>query len=413
MAFADGEPFDVAISGANFAGLALALGLRQTLGREIRLCLIDRSAEPPRPGRDRRAFAIWAASRRMLEGLGVWTAMASDAQDMTSIEITDSALEDALRPALVTYDARTSAGEPVATMVPSETLNRALHSRIAGDAGISWFAPAEAVTLATGPGATTLMLADGATITARLVVAAEGRQSNLRDAAGIKTVGWDYGQRGIVATVEFSQPHGGLAIQHFLPGGPLAVLPLRNNRACITWSASAEEAGRILALDPAGFLAELDKRIGGRFGAMTLVDAPQSWPLELKVARALVANRFALIGDAAHGVHPIAGQGVNQALRDVAALVECLTDAMHLGFDSGDGQALQRYERWRRFDATTSAAAYDTLNRLFSVDNMFLRAGRDVGLGVVDRMPWIKSMIMDEAAGLTGEIPKMLRGELV
>ena len=404
---------DVVISGASFAGLALARALRLALGASASIALVDRAAGPPAEGNDQRAFAIWAASKTMLEGLGVWDAIAARAQEMSRIEITDSALEDGLRPALVTYDAKTSAGAPVGFMVPSEALHRALYDAVASDKNVTWIAPAEAVGLAYAPAHAAVRLADGQTIDARLVVAAEGRTSKLRDAAGIKTVGWDYGQRGIVATVQFSEPHHGLAIQHFLPGGPFAVLPLRDNRACITWSSADEEASRVLALDAAGFLAELDHRIGGRFGTIELVSGPQSWPLDLKIARSLVANRFALIGDAAHGVHPVAGQGVNQALRDVAALTECLTDAARLGFDLGDGQALQRYERWRRFDSTMSAAAYDGLNRLFSVDNLLLRAGRDAGLGLVDRLPWLKTLIMDEAAGLTGDVPKLLKGERV
>ncbi len=169
----------------------------------------------------------------------------------------------------------------------------------------------------------------------------------------------------------------------------------------------------MLALDEAGFLAELDKRAGGRFGEITLVAKPQSWPLDVKIARSLKAPRFALVGDAAHGVHPIAGQGVNLAFRDVAALTECLTDAARLGFDLGHAEALERYERWRRFDTTMSAAAYDGLNRLFSIDNVLLRAARGAGLGALDRVGMLKSMIVEEAAGLTGDTPKMVRGELV
>ena len=407
------QNFDVVISGASFAGLALARALRQAFGPELAICLIDRAPSPPPKGSDQRAFAVWAASKTMLAGLGAWNALERVAEAMREIEITDSSLDDGLRPALVTYDAQTSAGAPVAYMVPSEALHAALYGLVAADPGVTWMAPAEVTSASLAPETATLALADGRTVAARLAVAAEGRQSKLREAAGIKTVGWGYGQRGIVATVQFAGPHHGLAIQHFLPGGPFAILPLKDDKACITWSSSDEEAARVLALDETGFLAELDKRIGGRFGVITLLGKPQSWPLDLRIARAFTATRLALIGDAAHGVHPVAGQGVNHALRDVAALAECLVDAARLGFDIADGQALQRYERWRRFDTTMSATAYDALNRLFSADNMLLRAGRDAGLGLVDRMPWLKTLIMDEAAGLTGDTPKMLRGEPV
>lgn len=403
------KTFDIAISGASFAGLALALGLRRTFGAQLRLALIDRAAGPP-SGNDTRAFAVWAGSKNVLDALGVWHALAPEAQEMVTVEVTDSALEDGLRPALLTYDATTSDGQPAGYIVPSGALHRVLFEALASDANVSWIAPAEAVLVEASSTDVATHLADGQILTSQLLVAAEGRQSKLREAAGIKTIGWGYGQRGIVATVSFSEPHNGVAIQHFLPGGPFAILPLTGNRACITWSSTDEEAERVLALDDAGFLTELDKRIGGRFGTIMVIARPQSWPLDLKLARSLIAPRFALIGDAAHGVHPVAGQGVNLALRDVAALVECIADSARLGFDLGHGEALERYARWRRFDTTMSAAAYDGLNRLFSADNILLRAARGAGLGMVDRIGTLKSLIIEEAAGLTGDTPKMMRG---
>jgi 2-octaprenyl-6-methoxyphenol hydroxylase len=232
----------------------------------------------------------------------------------------------------------------------------------------------------------------------------------LRNAAGIKTVERAYGQTGIVATVAFSEPHNGVAIQHFLPGGPFAILPLKDNRACITWSADKEEARGVMALDDSGFLAELDLRIGGRFGTISLAGPRQSWPLGIVMPRQLIAHRFVLIGDAAHGVHPIAGQGVNLALRDAAALVEILADAARLGLDLGAGVHLERYQRWRRFDSLMSASVYDGLNRLFGADNSVLRAGRGAALGVLDRIGSAKNLIVAEAAGVTGELPKLARG---
>jgi len=410
MAPGQPERFDVVISGASFAGLALARGLRLALGKDVRIALVDRAAGP-QPHADNRAFAIWAASKNALAALGVWDAVASVAEPMTSIEITDSALEDGLRPTLLTYNATTSDGSIAGYIVPAGALVAALYDVLQSDDGIRWIAPADAIGLSLQSTHIETHLADGHSLVSSLLVAAEGRQSRLRDAAGIKTTGWDYGQRGIVATVQFSQPHHGIAVQHFLPGGPFAMLPLSENRACITWSSPDAEAQRVLALDPSAFRAELEKRIGGRFGGISVVGEPQSWPLNLKIARELVAPRFALIGDAAHGVHPVAGQGVNLALRDVAALVECLADTARLGFDLGDGAALERYARWRRFDTTMSAAAYDGLNRLFSIDNILLRTVRDAGLGVVDRIGMLKAMIVEEAAGLTGDTPKMLRGQ--
>lgn len=404
--------FDVVISGASFAGLALARALQQAFDGSLSIALIDKSAAPGAVN-DARAFAIWAGGKNVLDALGAWKALEALAEPMSSIEITDSALEDGLRPALLTYPAITTDGDIAGYMVPSKALHDALYASLGSDPNITWIAPAEATGLAIETGVIRTILSDGQSVTSSLVVAAEGRQSALRDAAGIKTTGWDYGQRGIVATVQFSEPHYGVAIQHFLPGGPFAVLPLRDNRACITWSAAEHEAERVLALDRAAFLGELEKRIGGRFGAITLVDGPQSWPLNLKVARSFKAPRFALIGDAAHGVHPIAGNGVNLALRDVAALTECLADAARVGLDAGDGEALERYERWRRFDTAMSAGIYDGLNRLFSIDSVFLRAARGAGLAAVDRVGVLKNLIIEEATGLTGDTPKLIRGEVI
>jgi 2-octaprenyl-6-methoxyphenol hydroxylase len=258
-----------------------------------------------------------------------------------------------------------------------------------------------------------LALADGRALSSALVVAAEGRASALRDAAGIKLTGWSYGQTGIVTTVSHERPHGGRAVQHFLPGGPFAILPLTGNRSCITWSEDADDAARILALDDAAFLAEADKRFGGRLGTLALAGPRQSWPLSLHLARSYIAPRLALIGDTAHGVHPIAGQGLNLGLRDVAALAEVVADAARLGLDIGSTGVLERYEQWRRFDSTLSAAVFDGLNRLFSNDVALVRAARGFGLGLVNEFPGLKQRFVVEAAGLSGEVPKLMRGERI
>lgn len=404
--------FDIVIVGASFAGLALARGLNRALGPELQIALVDRAAAPDERRPDNRAFAIWAGARRALEALGAWEALAPAAQPMTTIEITDSALGDAVRPSRLTYDAVGDDGEPAAHMVPASQLHRALYETLAGVPGITWLVPQDV----TGYGVT----ADGATldlggrsIRAALCVAADGRNSRLRDWAGIKTVGWRYDQAGVVTAVKFSGSHHGTAIQHFLPGGPFAVLPLRDDRACITWSAAASDAARLAALSDAEFLAELDRRVGGRFGAIGLDGPRQIWPLDLRLPRSLIAERLALVGDAAHGVHPIAGQGVNLALRDAAALVEVIADAARIGVDIGSGVHLERYQRWRRFDATMSASLYDGLNRFFSIDGTLLRAGRGAALALLDRIPEAKRIILSEAAGLTGELPKLMRGEAV
>jgi 2-octaprenyl-6-methoxyphenol hydroxylase len=403
--------YDVAISGASFAGLALACALSDALGPDFRIALIDRAAPAAVPGGDARAFALSAASRHLLEAIGVWPAIAADAQPVDGIDITDSSLDAGVRPVLLSYDNATATGEPATHIVPVGPLTAALRERARNHSSISLVVPAEASGLAADAAGAQIGLADGRSITSSLVVAADGRKSPLREAAGIKIIGWDYAQTGIVTTVRHVQPHNARAVQHFLPHGPFAILPLTGNRACITWTEDTNEAKRILALDDAGFLVEIDKRFGGKLGAIALDGPRQSWPLQLHLARRYVAPRFALIGDAAHGVHPLAGQGLNLAFRDVAALVEVVADAVRLGFEPGDAQALTRYERWRRFDSAVSAATFDGINRLFAGDAPLLRSVREVGLGLVDRIPALKRFFVSEAAGLTGEIPRLLKGE--
>jgi 2-octaprenyl-6-methoxyphenol hydroxylase len=410
------ERYDLIISGASFAGLALARAVRAAFGGETRIAVIDRAVRHDGLETDVRAFALSAASRRMLDALGIWERLRRDAQDVSEIEITDSSLEAGVRPVLLKYDNHVGASEPATFIVPGAALYRALSESTAGD--VTLIAPAQADGLTSGDVEAEVVLADGRRLTAALVVAADGRRSALREAAKIKVVAWSYRQTGIVTTIAHGRAHGGRAVQHFLPGGPFAILPLRGpdgrgDRSCITWSEEAGEAARILGLDDADFLAEVEKRVGGRLGALKLAGPRQSWPLEMHLARSYVAPRFALIGDAAHGVHPIAGQGLNLALRDVAALTEVLIDAARLGLDLGNIESLRRYERWRRFDSTLSAVTFDGLNRMFSNDWTLVRAARDFGLGLVDRMPGLKALFVEEAAGLSGDLPRLLKGEAI
>jgi 2-octaprenyl-6-methoxyphenol hydroxylase len=235
----------------------------------------------------------------------------------------------------------------------------------------------------------------------------------LRDRAGIKCVGWSYPQLGIVTTVAHEKPHHGKAVQHFLPGGPFAMLPLKGNRSSIVWAEDRATGETIMAADEATFLAELSKRFGEKLGDIRLAGPRQSFPLDFQVARSFVAERLALVGDAAHAVHPLAGQGLNIGLRDVAALTEIVVEGSRLGLDIGSSALLERYERWRRFDSAFSATVMDGLNRLFSNDNAPLRALRDFGLGMVDNAPWLKRALVREAAGVSGAVPRLLKGERV
>jgi 2-octaprenyl-6-methoxyphenol hydroxylase len=295
-------------------------------------------------------------------------------------------------------------------MIENHALIEALVQRAKAD-GVELRAAAVADFKIEGSQAIDVALANGETISARLLVAADGARSAIREAAGIASHGWNYGQSGIVTTVAHERDHGGRAEEHFLPAGPFAMLPLKGRRSSIVWTEQAAEAERIVALPDAAFHDELERRFGLKLGDIEAIGPRRAYPLGLSVARSFVAERLALVGDAAHVIHPIAGQGLNLGLRDVAALAEAIVDAARLGLDPGGAGVLERYQRWRRFDTMTMGLATDSLNRLFSNGSDALRIARDVGLGLVDRLPALKGVFIREAAGLTGEVPKLLRGE--
>ena len=407
------ERHDVVIAGGGTAGLALACALADALGEGARIAVADRAPLGATSSGDARAFALAAGSKRMLSTLGVWPAIAEHAQPVTAIDITDSSLEDAFRPVLVSYDNTVDGGEPATYIVEHGRLHEALLAALGRRSSVVLLGNAPAEGFAADEHGVTAHFSGRAPLRAALLVAADGGKSHLRGAAGIGIVRWSYPQTGIVSIVRHEKPHQGRAVQHFLPGGPFAILPMTGNRSCITWTEEADRARAILALDEAGFLAEIETRFDYRLGAVELAGPRGSWPLDMHLARAMVANRFALVGDAAHGVHPIAGQGLNLGLRDVAALCEVIADAARLGLDIGSPATLERYERWRRLDSALSAATFDALNRLFSNDSTVLRTARDFGLGLVERMPALKQLFVAEAAGLTGEVPKLLRGQRV
>jgi 2-octaprenyl-6-methoxyphenol hydroxylase len=402
--------FDVAIGGGGTVGLALACALADALGAGARIALVDRGALSAAGGRDIRASALSAGSKRLLATLGVWPAIAEAAQPVTAIDITDSRLSDAIRPILLSYDNTLAAAEPASYIVENERLRQALVAAAAARPAIALMGCSPIDGFAADAGGVSIRLAN-ATLRAPLLVGADGRASRLRDDAGIKILRWSYPQTGIVTTVDHSKPHHGRALQHFLPSGPFAILPLTHNRSCITWTEATAGAQELLALEVEGFRAELARRFDYRLGEIVAVGARAAWPLDMHLARALVGDRFALIGDAARVVHPIAGQGLNLGLRDVAALTEVIADAARLGLDTGAQLVLERYERWRRLDSALSAATYDALNGLFSNDWTLLRTARDFGLAVLDQLPVLKQFLVAEAAGVTGEVPKLLRGE--
>jgi 2-octaprenyl-6-methoxyphenol hydroxylase len=398
----------IVIGGGAFAGLALALALRQGLGDDVAVIVAD-PALAVRPSRDGRATAIVAACRRLMEAIGVWKDVASTAQPILDMVITDSKLDDATRPVFLTFAGQVEPGEPFAHMVENRFLIDALTKK-AESAGVQLKATAVASYESRSEGID-VTLADGSTIEASLLVAADGARSKLRERAGIATHGWDYDQSGIVVTVGHERDHGGRAEEHFLPAGPFAILPLTGQRSSLVWTEKRSEAARIVALSDDEFHGELEQRFGLHLGEVKALDRPRAFPLSYFVARSFIAERLALVGDAAHVIHPIAGQGLNMGLKDVAALAEVVVDAARLGMDLGQTDVLERYQRWRRFDTMAMGVATNSLNVLFSNDIAPLRAVRDIGLGLVDRLPPLKEMFIRQAAGLTGEVPRLLKGE--
>jgi 2-octaprenyl-6-methoxyphenol hydroxylase len=398
----------IVIGGGALAGLALALALRQGLGAEVAVIVAD-PALAARPSRDGRATAIVAGCRRLFGALGVWGDIAATAQPILDMVVTDSKLEDATRPVFLTFAGQVEPGEPFAHMVENRYLIDALVARAEAH-GIDLRATA-VTSYEASEGGVEVTLADGSVIAASLLVAADGARSKLRERAGIATHGWDYDQSGIVITVAHERDHHGRAEEHFLPAGPFAILPLTGNRSSLVWTETRSEAARIIALDEVAFHAELEQRFGLHLGEIKVLDKPRSFPLGYFVARSFIAERLALVGDAAHVIHPIAGQGLNMGLKDIAALAEVVVDAARLGIDLGQADVLERYQRWRRFDTMAMGVTTNSLNLLFSNKSTLLRTVRDIGLGLVDRVPPVKEFFIRQAAGLSGEVPRLLKGE--
>ena len=407
---------DVLIGGAGIVGLSLAVALRQGLGSAFAVTVADPALG--RPAGEGRATAIIAAARRLFERLGIWDKV--PAQPIIDMVVTDSRLEDAVRQRFLTFFGEVEPGEPFGHMVENAPLIAALVEK-AREEGVELITTAVGEFSSPSKGKTgppqdsfpriDVTLANGQVLSARLLVAADGARSAIRERAGIAIHGWSYAQSAIVATVEHEREHGGRALEHFLPAGPFAILPLTGRRSSIVWTEESGAAERIVALPDGEFHAELERRFGLALGEIKAVGPRHAHPIGLWVARSFIASRLALVGDAAHIIHPIAGQGLNMGLKDVAALAEVIVDAARLGLDPGVYAVLERYQRWRRFDTMAISMATDGLNRLFSNRSDVLRLARDLSLGVVDRLPTLKRFFIREAAGLVGEVPRLLRGE--
>lgn len=402
---------DMLVVGGGYVGLSAAVAVKQA-APHLQIAVVEAAPENVWQ-KDMRASAIIAAATKMLQVFGIWDEMRQECQPITRMIVTDSKTADPVRPVFLTFDGEVEDGRPFAHMVPNAVMVRALRG-VCERLGIEIRHGLSAVGLKTEENNIAVTLSDGSELPARLLVACDGVRSKLRDLAGIKTISWDYGQSGIVATVEHERPHNGCAEEHFLPSGPFAILPLTNNRSSLVWTERTPDANRLVAGDDLVFEEELERRFGHKLGALKLIGPKRAFPLGLTLARSFIAPRFALAGDAAHGIHPISGQGLNLGFKDVAALAETIVEADRLGLDIGSINILERYQTWRRFDTFRMGVTTDVLNRLFSNDVTPIRIARDIGLGVVDRLPGLKSFLIGQAAGTTAKTnPRLLAGETI
>ncbi len=398
---------DVIIGGGGFVGLSLALAL-------ARKGLTVTVADPVTPAAaaeakfDGRVSALSYAALRMFRALEVWPELAAEAQPIEQILVTDAALGKPPSPLSLHFDGQ-EIGGPLGAIAENRAIRRALYGAVARQPAIRLIAPAGVAALKIEGAFASARLTDGTVHKAPLVVAADGRDSRLREEVGIRVVGWSYAQSGIVATVSHARPHNGTAYEHFLPAGPFAILPLTGNRSSLVWTETTAIAAEMMQLGNAAFLAAIVRRFGDHLGAITCDGARWSYPLRFHLARDYVRPRFALAGDAAHGIHPIAGQGLNLGLRDAAALADVIVDAAEQGRDIGALDVLKAYERWRRFDSFTMGVTMDAFNRLFSSDTAPLRIARDLGMGLVDKIGPLRRRFMREAGGDTGKLPSLMQ----
>lgn len=403
---------DILIIGGGLNGPSLALALAAGGLRSVvidALPIEDLKAD----SFDGRAYALALASRRMLASLGLWAGLEGDSQPILDIIASDGHPGAGAGPFALHFDHDEIEEGPMGHMIEDRFLRRALLTAMAEREDITTIFGRRVTGQEVGDNGVSVVLDDGRRLSARLLVGCDGRDSGTARRAGIARTGWGYDQTGLVAAIAHEKPHRGIAHQFFMPSGPLGILPLPDNRSSIVWAEQSDRASAINALPDSDYLAALRPRFGDFLGEIQLEGARFAYPLKLTVANTFVAPRLALVGDAAHGMHPLAGQGLNMGLRDVAALAEVLIEAARRGEDFAAPQVLARYQQWRRFDTTAMALATDGINRLFSNDNPLLRATRDIGLGLVNALPGLRRGFIRQAAGLTGDLPRLLEGRAI
>jgi len=395
---------DVAISGGGLVGMTLACGLAE-LGLSVAMIDVAPPATQLEEKFDGRASAVSYAPYLMLRALGIWDHIGNNSQPIEQIHVSDSDL-----PFFLHFDQDELGDGPLGYMVENRHNRQALVTRLKDLKNVQVLAPDRIVSSERTAAGVTAGLESGMDIKAKLLVAAEGRRSPLREEAGINTMGWGYGQHGIVCTIEHEHPHLAIAHERFLPDGPFAVLPLTGNRSSLVWAIRSDVVDDIMGLSDRAMVSEIQKRVGGFLGDIRVTGPRWSYPLSLQLAECYTDERLVLVGDAAHGMHPIAGQGLNLGYRDIAALLDVLADAVAAGDDIGAAGVLARYENWRRVDNVTLLAVTDGLTRLFSNDIKSLKLLRAVGLGAVNKIPPLRRFFMRHARGSVGHLPRLLRG---
>ncbi|MEH6359608.1 MAG: UbiH/UbiF/VisC/COQ6 family ubiquinone biosynthesis hydroxylase [Amylibacter sp.] len=403
---------DIIIVGGGLNGSAAALALAQ-IGLDV--ILIDAMPKEilAAPEFDGRGYALALTSKNMLNVLGVWGDVAASSCPMLDIKVSDGRAGEGAAPWFVHFDHTEIEEGPMGYMLEDRFLRQALLRAIDNTAEIQHMDQTMVVDQKIDAGGVLVELADGKTLSAKLLIGCDGRKSQVAVRAGIKRSGWDYNQTSLVCAIAHELPHKNTAHQFFMPSGPLAILPLNGNVSSIVWTETNRRAAEISAMNDTDYMACLRPCFGDFLGEISLKGGRYSYPLNLTLADRFVDHRLALVGDAAHGVHPLAGQGLNLGLRDIAALTEVLALAMRRGEDIGTINVLRRFQQWRRFDISSSVASTDSINRLFSNDNHLLRFIRDAGLGLVNSAPNLRRGLIRQAAGLTGELPKMLQGKVV
>ena len=399
---------DIAIVGGGLNGAIMSLALAEA-GFTVTLIDPQTLKSKQNPHFDGRSYSLAIASVRLMQALGLWEELAPNAQPILEIKVADGRAYSNPSPYFLHFDHHEIEEGPMGHMVEDRHLRPLLQKRLQSVSQINYRAGLSVSEMTITDTHAELRLNTEETLTTRLVIGADGRQSQTAERAGIKRTGWRYGQTALVCALSHNIPHQGVACQYFMPPGPLAILPLTGNRSSIVWTESDANAATIMAMDNNDYMAVLQPRIGDYLGKVELVGARYSYPLNLTIAQNYVMPRLALVGDAAHGVHPIAGQGLNLGLRDIAALSEVLSDARLRGEDFSSLAVLLRYQEWRRFDTTALAVATDAVNKLFSNDNSFFRTLRDLGMGAINSLPALRRSFIREAAGLTGDLPRLMQ----